>query len=363
MSAVAQWELAFLVPGANMKTAVEADPVVLAPSDDARLIEVTRRTPAVGKLLSSFTDQFGRPIQPAAILVKSVLPKTVDYLAVAAFRNIVALSSVFDARCRAVRREKGYAVWSDHFDFYPYTVDKSGEGIVGRSLAMQSLDEPEEFTGQSAAHLPAPGHISFGLDTAVLKPLLRQWRRKFVLDRPERTSTVLFRSLHVACAAARMPAVGNQVATIYDAGLAVAHWVSSLEILTHPKPKQGNASLKTVVDLLQQIDWQSPVLRAKRFRLRQVKQHIRFVERLYGEVYRARNDFLHGNRVGPDQLHPFFKRSAPSLLDCAPLIYRVALSQFLTPVREARAKHRHAFFLKDLSFEEAFTNVLKRSRA
>ena len=55
---------------------------------------------------------------------------------------------------------------------------------------------------------------------------------------------------------------------------------------------------------------------------------VNYIQKLYAELYRARNDFLHGNPVTAGNLFPAKDRSQPVLLHCAPLIYRAALAAF-----------------------------------
>jgi hypothetical protein len=50
---------------------------------------------------------------------------------------------------------------------------------------------------------------------------------------------------------------------------------------------------------------------------------------LYWEIYRARNDFLHGNPVSRERLFPFKNDKRPPLPHLAPLIYKTALLGFL----------------------------------
>ncbi len=69
---------------------------------------------------------------------------------------------------------------------------------------------PEQFLGQKAAHLPCAEHLLFGVDKWVLNTCLRYWRQRFVAGRKQWKSRALFRSLQIACQAARMPAVGSQ---------------------------------------------------------------------------------------------------------------------------------------------------------
>ena len=47
----------------------------------------------------------------------------------------------------------------------------------------------------------------------------------------------------------------------------------------------------------------------------------KLIQKLYCYLYKARNDFLHGNPVTPNKLFPSNKPGGLSLLQCAPLIY------------------------------------------
>ena len=149
-------------------------------------------------------------------------------------------------------------------------------------------------------------------------------------NRREWKTRVLFRSLEVACQAARVPAVGTRTPTIHDVGIGLALWVSAFEILSHPK--EGDATRTTVLDLLETAAWKTSKLKARRFKIWGPKKTIRrisLVQKLYCELYRARNDFLHGNRVTASKLFPLNKSGGPTLLHCAPLIYRAALLETL----------------------------------
>ena len=115
--------------------------------------------------------------------------------------------------------------------------------------------------------------------------------------------------------------------------------MSAFEILWHPK--NGSANLQTVVDLLGKFPLEKPKLRAKRFALRYAgkSQRIDWLQKLYHELYQARNDFLHGNDVSAARLYPSRKKTGPTLLRCAPLIYKAALMAFLPPRRSRKPRN------------------------
>jgi hypothetical protein len=135
----------------------------------------------------------------------------------------------------------------------------------------------------------------------------------------------------MAVAAAKMPATVD--VTLYSLGRSVGLWVSALEILAHPRIGKSNTQL--VYTLLEKAPWRDKRLWEKRYRAfvtankqQQKKAPLRNLPCwLYGNIYHARNDFLHGNPIRPDRLQ--VKPSGKSLFPYAPLLYRMALSAFL----------------------------------
>jgi hypothetical protein len=284
----------------------------------------------VETLCATFTDQFGRPIEPSAILTSPDAPASVDFEQVVAFRNSVAISSLIDARIFQTNGgSAGYPLWSDYFDFYPFTVTRDGD-LGARSVAIQEIDLHGDFRGQKAPHLPTNDRLSFGLDQDVLDSCLVFWDRRFVRGCDERRTRRLFRSLEVAYLASRVPALGSRTPSIHDYGTSVALWVSAFEILSHRKEKnqkKASASLRTVHQLLGQYEWESDDLKEKRYRVKHHKNvyGANVIQKLYQYLYRARNAFLHGNAVRAEHLHPTGDTSARPLPHCAALIYRAAL--------------------------------------
>jgi len=327
------WEFAYLLPHAAFDEPIENAHLALVPSGDSRLLALARKHKTVRKLTSEFKDQFGRKVKPSALLIRADAPKSAyDFYAVVSFRNVVAVSSIIDAwGFQLAGGNAGYPLWSDFFDFYPFSPMKDYADLAARSVASMEIDKPDKFSGQRAPHLPSNGRLSFGVDEAVLESCLVQWERRFVKAYQEWNTTKLFRSLQVATQASRMPAVGTRTPTIHDAGVAVSLWVSALEILCHPR--RGKANLGRVLQLLEDVEYREPKLRAKRYvrrsRRGNVVGRINYVQKLYTELYRARCDFFHGNPVTSGDLFPSNDRNSPILLHCAPLVYRAALSAFL----------------------------------
>ncbi len=140
----------------------------------------------------------------------------------------------------------------------------------------------------------------------------------------------------MAVQAALLPAgVGT---TIFDLGRSISLWVSAFEILSHPRVSK--AGLFTVYPLLEGVTCCERKVGRRRYAAyvpewktrKNKKQNVKEPRRslacwIYGELYQARNDFLHGNRVSVKTLSP--KGPQDGLFWLAPSVYRVALTGFL----------------------------------
>src|SRR5216683_2644969 len=100
-----------------------------------------------------------------------------------------------------------------------------------------------------------------------------------------------------------MPA-GTEI-TFYDVGRSISLWVSAFEILAHPG-LGGNANLGKVYELLDKAAWDLKGSKEAPHEAFNGRNKPRILKRngcwLYGELYHARNDFLHGNPVEFDRL-------------------------------------------------------------
>lgn len=334
-----EWQFAYLMPHTDFDAPIGHGPVAIVRSDDPRLTEIASRSEAVKKLVTSFTDQFGEAEVPSAILVRSdALPK-IDFYAIASFRNAVAISSMIEAAAFVlVGGSAGYPRWSDYFDLYAYTVTRD-DNLKARSVASSEVNEPGQFVGQRAPQIASSRRVSFGVDADILKRCVHLWDRRFVKNRQEFKSRVLFRALEIAFQANRVPAVGNHVPTIHDLGTSIALWVSAFEVLS--RMRGGTANVGAVIDLLEEFEFDMAQLRKKRRSIKYGGKSyaLNWVQELYWDLYKARNDFLHGNPVSKSSLYPAHDTKKPSLLTFAPLVFKAALAVLLPQPRVRKPKN------------------------
>jgi len=183
----------------------------------------------------------------------------------------------------------------------------------------------ERFHGQSSPELPKERLTD--VDKPLFNALLARWRRHYFGKRKSWPDRALFRSLNMAACAARLPA-GFDV-TLYDLGRMAALWVSAFEILAHPR--RGKSGLSAVYPLLEGVPYLGPKIAQRRYSAymngKKPWQRRPLPCWLYGKLYKARCDFLHGNPVSHGTLNPHDLKD--SIFWLAPALYRLALTGFL----------------------------------
>src|SRR5438876_9778967 len=131
------------------------------------------------------------------------------------------------------------------------------------------------------------------LDDQLHRRLMTAWRAAFVRQQFGWRARRLFRSLEIAFQAAGLP--DENLGTAHDYGTHLALWVSAFEVLV--RPYRGRSELRGVLDFLGRARFYRPSLSRRRYSARIGGQRLalNFAQRLYVQIYNARNAFLHGN--------------------------------------------------------------------
>lgn len=323
------WTPVGVLPNIELASPIDAGEIALVAGGDERVTVLCAAHPRLASFLGRFSDAFGQEVLPAVMLVRQDAPPSVLTVeALASFRDAVALSVVTSSRALGILYPRGHQIsFSNAFGFYPWMLDKDYEHLIASTPAMLALHDVEEFHGQCSPELVPIRLTESNIDRTLLTALCREWRRSYLNRRSKWRHLALFRSLNMANQASLLPA-GRDV-TFYDVGRSIALWVSAFEILSHPG--KGKVSIRAVYDLLEKVEWNHKALRQKRYKAHETsrKTSIRRIAPcwLYGEIHRARNNFLHGNPVKPARL--IVKRARRSVFQYAAPLYRMALAGFL----------------------------------
>jgi hypothetical protein len=244
------------------------------------------------------------------------------------FRDAVALSCVCKARAlKLVYPHSRYFQFSSWFDFHPWITSINYVGIVGNSPAFQDSNIATNFHGHADANVPHTQVSARDADSSLLAALLGSWDRRFISHPDAWGSIALFRSLNMAYAASQLPSGPDM--THYALGRSVGLWISAFEILAHPG-ENGDVGYRNIYGLLNDVEWRDQDLNTQ--------SHAAYAGRnktalnslpcwIYGELFRARNDFLHGNPVALDRL--VVQSSGQNLYNFAAPLYRACLTAFL----------------------------------
>jgi hypothetical protein len=201
------------------------------------------------------------------------------------------------------------------------------------------------MTDANVAHTQVSAHDA---DNTLLIALLGSWDRRFISHPNAWRSIALFRSLNMAYAASQLPSGPDM--THYALGRSVGLWISAFEILAHPG-ENGVVGYRNIYGLLNNVEWRDPNLT--------VPTHDAYAGKdktapnslpcwIYGDMFRARNDFMHGNPVALDRL--VVQSSGQNLYNFAAPLYRALVSVFDPGCVKTQVPG-----LEDLSFDRCCT--------
>jgi hypothetical protein len=336
-----RWELIAVLPNLPLDRSWDCEPFAFVPQSDKRLPAIRRRTRASRALLQNFSDAFGRRIAPAALIIRgSASTQFRQWDVIVDLRNAFAIASICGGWQKAIGNPNiWWPLYADYFDFYSLLPDQTGNGLVNVGPGSSSYDNADKFNGQPQPDLggSAP-YFKAEPDETLLNVLVVEWEKRAKTKRRSWRNRALFRSLAVAFRAARLPKGSDN--ELFDLGIQLSLWVSAHECLAHPGRRQS-VSLEAVWTLLSRRVWGSNKLRRRSRCVRRpgkLTPPLNYVQKLYFQMYRARNAFLHGNPVGANQVFLGITRSDSLFIKVAPLVFQSALEASLgQPSRPRRS--------------------------
>ncbi len=323
------WTPIWALPNINLDEAVESEFFALVPNEDKRVRSIRREQPEFRKFIARFTDTFKNRIKPSLILRRADAPeRLLTGEAAASFRDLLVASMVPYAQARNIIYDNtlNRIAYSSFFWIYPWMTGRDDRDIYAVTPTLLAVHEAQQFKGQSSPDLSPTTAIRSNFDEPLLQELLGRWNARYNVDEPSRENIALFRSLNMANQASLFP--GGVDATIHDFGRIAGLWVSSFEILVHPGGSD-RVQLTNVLELLERVPWIDKRCGHRRYEVRIGKQIARknLACWLYREMYRCRNEFLHGNPVDIASLQ--IRQSGRGLIPFGAILYRLGLTSFL----------------------------------
>jgi hypothetical protein len=325
------WVPAFVLPNIQLQKPIDGDMGAIASCQDPRVQQILTQIPVLAEFVKRFQTPFGTGVTPSMMILREDAPRTCFTVeAVSSFRDLAAMCVIPLSRAKSAEWGRSFAThYSDWYEFYPWMINTQHQHIVCNTPALGGLELVGDFNGQTDPALSPVTLEERDFDNVLLKILLKRWHSHYGRKSRHWANIALFRSLNMAVAASKIPATVD--VTLFDLGRTVSLWVSAFEILAHPKV--GKSGLQLVYSLLEKSPWHDKKLHYRKYRPYNPKQPQKSAPLrslpcwLYGEIYQARNDFLHGNPIRQNRLH--VRGSGRSLFQYSPMLYRMALAAFL----------------------------------
>lgn len=322
------WQVLSVLPNLDLHVAIEARQTAFVPPSDERVVALRAHRPNFDLFLGQFRSAHGNNVDPAVMLLHAEAPDTRrTEEAMVGLRNCLAIATVTHQTAIEMLHPHGHRIlFSDPFDFYPWSLDRDYERMISITPAIMALHRVRDFAGQPAPGTPVHRLHTTDIDRELFSELAAHWDEAYGRRRMSLIDRTLFRSLNMANAAMAMPATKG--ATFLDYGRQCALWISAFEILAYFHAGRDRADLPAVLALLGEKPFLTRALNARRFSIRYRGREARYglPMKLYEQLYQVRNAFLHGNPVTVRSLQlpggRFIGRFAP-------LLYRCALRTFL----------------------------------
>lgn len=355
---MSMWAPGYILPNISVEEPFESSHYALVSCDEPRAIAIRRAYPEFDTFIRRFHDELGHQVAPAVLFVFEGEPELIGIEQASGFRDAVAISCVCKARAlRLVYPHNRCFQFSSWFDFHPWITSTNYAGIVGSSPAFRDSNIANNFHGHQDAGVPHAQVSVSDADGSLLPALLGAWERRFVSHPNAWRSIALFRSLNMAYAASQLPSGPDM--THYALGRSVGLWISAFEILAHPG-QDGDVGYQNIYALLHDVEWRDKDLTAKSYEAYAGKKKTALNTLpcwIYGELFHARNDFLHGKPVALDRL--VVQSSGQNLYNFAAPLYRACLTAFLglkkygPPSQSAEAIARSISWGVDYSHEQS----------
>ncbi len=321
-----QWKLFRILPNVEVVHAFEtlSDHVAVVSYDDDRALAIRSQSKSALKLWEGFRDIYGNAQRPSGLIFVDGFEQVKNAQeAIVAFRNIVAMSSILPSWAE-LRTQPGSTptgpLWSDAWALYPVEVSANDTLLTVNPALLVGSSPDAPFVGMPNPLISVYGD-RFQVDWPLFALLLQAWDNQYIRSRrPAWYYEALFRALEIAMHALAVPV--QNLSSVHDFGLSLAIWVSAFEVLIHPG-RGGKVDETRVLQFLASASsrWDNPKLRHKRYVVTVGGK----IERVYHQLYSARNTHLHGNAILKRHWSYVGRRGSIAVGNLAPLVFRTAL--------------------------------------
>jgi hypothetical protein len=295
---MAGWNIVLIFPNLSLNCAdlFSADGIRICSADELESVEASDANQTCRELVSRFQSVFGERYKPSILAVDASRSQLLIADVLRDFRNACAISTICGGRAATLGDGGQWNIrYSDFFLFNHHTAGKDGSIVTLEGISRGMGDEIHDYTGSALAMIRNPANFTADIDKPLLQLLLTCWHRRHFKKRSTRENRQVFRALEIAFQASRFPSDG--FVTQNDVGTRIGLWVSAFEALFHPGNR--NVDKRQAQKALRTAQWTSKEFTHLRYTAFHRGQKFRasLPEKLYDQLYAARNDFMHGNRT------------------------------------------------------------------
>ena len=328
-------EIVALLPNVSVTTPIGDERIALLDPAAAE-VDGALNTDHYRVLAERVRDDAGRPTPVSVLAVADGMASEPQaWSRILAFRNVVAAACVCHANECTLSGSPGgsRARWSDYFALYPYSFSNTGSGhLVTLTPAMRNLEHIDEFAPGTNPALPHEEiHGADHMDQHFFATLINAWDDHFSRgDDGDATLRRVFRSLEVANMASSLP-FANQ-GTLHDYGMRLALWTSAMEVLV----SDGGNEQKTIDRVLGGAVTASDKANQVQVYHQPTKgppTATNLLQELRRQIWKVRNDFMHGNEVSISSLFAWSHRGGAFLPTVAATLYPLLVLEYLNSTR------------------------------
>lgn len=329
-----EWCLGFSMPNLLLPGHFEFGDLAIVNGLDERVEAIANENHAARVLMNGFIYKLNPECRPSAMIFKREHHFSDLWGAMVDARNICAVLASCYGWIKSIGQLNRHVYRdTDHFDFFPLRPRVDGKYLdcIGPEVN-SSMVARDEFKGFTHPYLFVHPCLRLEIDDWMFSVFCKVWSRIHISGKGTRSDRRLMRALSVAYEACKVPLGMENF--LHDHGRHCALWVSAFESLAHPGPGKM-VGYKNVVELIgRRVLSDSKMSRKVRMKVgvknkKSVFLALNTSQRLYIQLYRARNAFLHGNRLSLDTFIPQNLGSGIRLLDTAPVIFHAALEAYV----------------------------------
>jgi len=323
------WEFVTILPNINISKSYNK--IAMVNSEDSRIQYLKENNKVIGNLINCVIDNKGKNIEPSSLIIHKDLTEHENFNElIIGFRNIIAIFYICKGWLQTVSGKTdnvSSTLYSDFYDLAPINIIKDKWFNIYSPALNSMFNNVKDFKIQRNIQLPRDTILYPSVETNIFNSLLSTWHKTYLKNNINHKKRALFRSLQMAYRACKLPS--DNLSNVYDYGTKIGLWISAFEILFHPGGNEYVYCEKVINNLKKYIKIKENIFKKQCENDDNNEFKSKIIGKIYKDIYDARNNFLHGNKLEENIMYPFNDSEKPPLSYLAPIIYLIGIFVFL----------------------------------